>query len=53
VADWNKKEYIKARIRMSLKKVLMKAINDRASYEDIERLSVEIVNHAEMIYAVA
>ncbi|MGB9773771.1 MAG: type I restriction endonuclease [Bacteroidota bacterium] len=53
VADWNRKEYIKARIRTSLKKMLMRAINGRGNYEDIEKLSSSIINHAEVMYAVA
>jgi hypothetical protein len=38
---------------MSLKRVLVRVINGRAEYEDIENLSREIINHAEAIYAVA
>ncbi len=53
VADWNRKEYMKARIRMALKSVLMRAINERANYDDIESLSREIITHAEAIFATA
>ena len=53
VADWNRKEYIKARIRTSLKRVLMRAVNGRGDYEDIEQLSLKIISHAEAIYALA
>jgi len=51
VADWNKKEYIKAKIRASVKKVLIRVIDGRVSYDKISRLSIEIMNHAEMLYA--
>jgi type I restriction enzyme R subunit len=50
VADWNRKEYLKAKIRMALKTVLMKAVDGRASYPDYEKLSVEVIDHAETVY---
>ncbi|MEM2073958.1 MAG: DUF3387 domain-containing protein, partial [Nitrososphaeria archaeon] len=49
VADWNKKEYLKARLRAAVKNLLIKAINGRAQYNEIEQLSAEIINHAEII----
>lgn len=51
VADWNRKEYLKAKIRTAVKNLLMKAIDGRASYNEIEQLSIDVVNHAEIIYA--
>ena len=51
VADWNRKEYLKAKIRAAVKKVLMKAIDGRASYTEIEKLSLNVMAHAEIIYA--
>ena len=53
VADWNRKEYIKAKIRASVKNVLIKIIDGRVSYKEIEQLSLEVVNHATRIYAAA
>ncbi len=53
VADWNRKEYLKAKIRTALKNVLIRAIDGRVAYEEIEELSKEIANHAEVIYAAA
>jgi type I restriction enzyme R subunit len=50
VADWNRKEYLKAKIRTALKTVLMKAIDGRAEYPEIEKLSVEVLDHAETVY---
>jgi type I restriction enzyme R subunit len=50
VADWNRKEYLKAKIRAALKTVLMKAIDGRAEYPEIENLSVEVLDHAETVY---
>jgi type I restriction enzyme R subunit len=52
VADWNRKEYLKARIRTALKNVLMKAIDGRGTYPEIEKLSVEVMTHAESVYNV-
>ena len=50
VADWNRKEYLKAKIRAAVKNLLIKTINGRAQYNEIEQLSTEIINHAETIY---
>ncbi|MBW2069573.1 MAG: type I restriction endonuclease subunit R [Deltaproteobacteria bacterium] len=53
VADWNRKEYIKAKIKAAVKNVLIKVIDGRVSYKEIERLSTEVISHAMMIYATA
>lgn len=53
VADWNRKEYMKAKIKAALKKVLIRVIDGRASYEEIVELSEEIMNHAEEMYFAA
>lgn len=53
VADWNRKEYLKARIRTALKNVLIRTIGESVRYEEIEQLSKEIVSHAEVMYAAA
>lgn len=50
VADWNKKDYIKAEIRTAIKNILLKVVDERVSYDDIKRLSNEIVNQAEAVY---
>jgi len=51
VADWNRKEYLKAKLRAAVKNLLIKVINGRGTYTDIEQLSEEILTHAETIYA--
>lgn len=51
VADWNRKEYLKAKIKAAVKKILIRVIDGRAKYEEIKQLSTDIVNHAESIYA--
>lgn len=53
VADWNRKEYLKAKIRTALKNVLIKTIDGVLKYEEIEKLSKEIINHAEVMYLAA
>jgi type I restriction enzyme R subunit len=53
VADWNRKEYLKAKIKAALKKALIRIVDGRVKYEDIELLSKEIMRHAEEVYAVA
>lgn len=53
VADWNRKEYIKAKIKTAVKNVLIRVIDGRVSYKEIERLSTEVIGHAVMIYAMA
>ncbi|MCM8768884.1 MAG: DUF3387 domain-containing protein [Candidatus Omnitrophica bacterium] len=50
VADWNKKEYLKARIRTAFKNVLIRMIAGRMRYEEVDELSKEIMNYAEEIY---
>jgi type I restriction enzyme R subunit len=51
VADWNRKEFLKAKLRTAVKNVLIKVIDGRASYPEIEQLSTDIINHAETISA--
>jgi len=53
VADWNRKEYIKAKIKAAVKDVLIRVIDGRVSYKEIESLSTEVISHAMMIYASA
>jgi type I restriction enzyme R subunit len=53
IADWNKKEYLKARLRATVKNLLIRIVNGRAGYNEIEQLSKEIMNHAEIIYVSA
>lgn len=50
VADWNKKEYIKAKIKAAVKRALIRVVDGRVDYNEIEQLSKELVEHAEMVY---
>ena len=51
VADWNKKESIKAKIRTAVKNILLKIASEKASYDDIDRLSSIIIEHVALVYA--
>jgi type I restriction enzyme R subunit len=53
VADWNRKDYLKAKIRTAVKRVLIKVVDGRVKYKEIEKVSNEVVNHAERIYSQA
>jgi len=50
-ADWNRKEFLKAKIKATIKRILMKAIDGRAEYKEINQLSLNVVEHAENLYA--
>jgi type I restriction enzyme R subunit len=50
VPDWDRKEYLKAKIRIALKGALMKAIDGRASYSEIGQLSTDVMDRAVAIY---
>jgi hypothetical protein len=50
-SDWNRKEYLKAKIRAAVKNLLIKTINGRATYTEIDKLSEDVINQAETIYA--
>ncbi|MDW7973524.1 MAG: DUF3387 domain-containing protein, partial [Thermodesulfovibrio sp.] len=55
IADWNKKETVKAKIRSSVKQLLPKYMNPQAltEYEILNRISEAIVEQAERLYTLA
>lgn len=53
VADWNKKDSIRAKIKMIVKKSLIKLADSKMSYEQIDAIANEILSHMEVIYAAA
>lgn len=55
IADWNKKEMLKAKIRSSVKRILPKYIKIEAltNYGILNKISEEIVEQAECLYAIA
>lgn len=50
IVDWNKKETLKAKIKMAVKEILISVIDERVEYERIDKIASEIYEHAEMIY---
>jgi len=50
LADWSKKDYLRARIKTALKKILVNTIDARISYGEIDKMASEILTHAEMVY---
>jgi type I restriction enzyme R subunit len=51
IVDWNKKETLKARIRMALKEVLISIIDGRINYKEINKIASELLSHAETLYS--
>jgi len=51
VADWNRKDYLRAKIKRALKKALIKVIDTRVDYKEIDKIASEILTHAEALYA--
>ena len=51
VADWNRKRFLKAKIMAAVKKILLKAINGRANYNEIDKLSINVMHYIEGLYA--
>jgi len=45
-------EYLKAKIRTAVKGLFMKTIDGRASYDEIEKLSLDVISQAETIFSV-
>ena len=53
VADWHKKESIRAKIKMIVKKSLIKMVNTKMSYKQIDAVANEMLSYMETIYAAA
>lgn len=53
VADWNKKDNIRARIKMIVKESLIKMVDFNMSYKQIDAIANEMLSHMEIIYAAA
>lgn len=53
VADWNKKESIRAKIKIIVKKYLIKMVDSKMSYKEIDSIANEMLNQMEIVYAVA
>lgn len=53
VADWNKKESIRARIKMIVKESLIKKVDTKMPYKKIDSIANEMLNLMEDVYAAA
>jgi len=51
IVDWNKKETLRAQIKMELKRILSNTIGKKAEWQDIERIADQIDEHIELLYA--
>lgn len=50
IVDWNKKETLRAKIKMAIKEILMEVINENIEYERIDHIANKIYDHAELLY---
>ncbi len=53
VADWNKKDSIRAKIKLIVKKSLISIVNSKMTYKEIDNIASEILYQMEAIYASA
>jgi type I restriction enzyme R subunit len=51
IVDWNKKETLRAKIKMAIKEILVKVVGERVEYKKIDRIASEIYGHIEELYA--
>ncbi|MEO0266024.1 MAG: type I restriction endonuclease subunit R [candidate division WOR-3 bacterium] len=51
VVDWNKKDTIKAKIKMAVKEILLESLKEKVDYEKIDEIASKIYEHAEELFA--
>jgi len=51
IVDWNKKETLRAKIKMAIKEILFKVVDERVEYRKIDRIASRIYDHIEVLYA--
>jgi len=51
IVDWNKKETLRAKIKMAIKEILVKVVDARVEYEKINKIASEIYERVEILYA--
>ncbi len=51
VADWNKKDSIRAKIKMIVKKTLINIVDSKMSYNEINAIASKMLNQMEIVYA--
>ncbi len=51
IVDWNKKSTLRARIKMAIKEILAKVMEERVEYKKIDNIASKIYEHVELLYA--
>ena len=51
IVDWNKKDTLRAKIKMAIKEILVKVVDARVEYNEIDTVASEIYEHIEVLYA--
>ncbi|MEM0061584.1 MAG: type I restriction endonuclease subunit R, partial [Fervidicoccaceae archaeon] len=51
IVDWNKKETLRAKIKVAVKEILISVIDERVEYERIDKIASQIYEHAQQLYA--
>ena len=51
IVDWNKKETLRSKIKMTIKEILISVVDERVEYEKINNIASEIYEHVEALYA--
>jgi len=51
IVDWNKKESLRAKIKVAIKAVLAEVLEKRVEYAKINQIASEIYEHIEMLHA--
>jgi type I restriction enzyme R subunit len=51
VTDWNKKEILRAKIKMAIKEILINVVDERVEYHEVDSIASEIYEYVEVLYA--
>ena len=51
IVDWNKKETLRAKIKMAIKEILIKVVDERVEYRKIDDIASKIYDQIEVLYA--
>jgi len=50
IVDWNKKDTLRAKIKMAIKEILANVVDARVEYQRIESIASQIYEHIEVLY---
>ena len=51
IVDWNKKNRLRAKIKVEIREILANRLAEKADYNDVTRLTEEIFETVESVYA--